>query len=143
MKISDELQQKILREYNHGYMANRSKNMLFDSQKDIYAVKKNDEDLRSQIFRSVMRTLQAACIINEPDITWEDEDVLFEQEARNFTDMYKSDFIKQNRDFDRYIGLEDVCKYGKAVTLFTGFDDNAIVPITERIDPRFVYPYND
>lgn len=119
MKISDELQQKILREYNHGYTANRSKNMLFESQKDIYAVKKNDEDLRSQVFRSVMRTLQAACIINEPDVTWEDEDVLFEQEARNFTDMYKSDFIKQNWDFDRYIGLEDICKYGKSVELFT------------------------
>lgn len=119
MKISDELQQKILREYNHGYMANRRKNALFDSQKDIYAVKKNDEDLRSQVFWSVMRTLQAACIINEPDISWENENVLFEMEARNFTDMYKSDFIKQNWDFDRYIGLEDICKYGKSVQLFT------------------------
>lgn len=111
MKISDELQQKILKEYEHGYMANRSKNELFESQKDIYAVKKNDEDLRSQIFRAVMRTIQAACIINEPDITWENENVLFEMEARNFTDMFKSDFIKENRDFDRYIALEDICKY--------------------------------
>lgn len=111
MHISDELQQKILMEYNHGYSANRSKNMLFDSQKDIYAVKKNDEDLRSQIFRSVMRTTQAACVINEPDISWENENPLFEMEARNFTDMFKSDYIKENRDFDRYIGLEDICKY--------------------------------
>ena len=143
MHISDELQQKILLEYNHGYSANRSKNMLFDSQKDIYAVKKNDEDLRSQIFRSVMRTTQAACIINEPDISWENENPLFEMEARNFTDMYKSDYIKENRDFDRYIGLEDICKYWKSVELFTWWNDDRITPIVERIDPRFVYPYND
>ena len=70
--------------------------MLFDSQKDIYAVKKNDEDLRSQIFWSVMRTTQAACVINEPDVTWENENPLFEMEARNFTDMYKSDYIKED-----------------------------------------------
>lgn len=92
-------------------MANRSKNALFTSQKDIYAVKKNDENLKSQIFWSVERTVQATCVINAPDIAWENENPLFELEARNFTDMYKSDFIKQNRDFDRYIGLEDICKY--------------------------------
>jgi hypothetical protein len=50
-------------------------------------------------------------VINEPDISWENENPLFEMEARNFTDMYKSDYIKENRDFDRYIGLEDICKY--------------------------------
>ena len=143
MHISDGIQAKILKEYNHGYMANRSKNQLFDSQKDIYAVKKNDEDLRSQIFWSTERTLQAACIINEPDISWENENPLFEMEARNFTDMYKSDYIKENWDFDRYIGLEDICKYWKSVQLFTGWNDKRIVPIVERIDPRFVYPYND
>ena len=143
MKISDQLQQKILKEYNHGYMANRSKNQLFESQKDVYAVKKDNEQLRSQIFWSVMRTVQATCIINEPDVTWENENVLFEMEARNFTDMYKSDFIKQNWDFDRYIWLEDICKYWKSVQLFTGWNDKDMVPIVERIDPRFVYPYND
>ena len=84
-------------------MANRSKNYLFTSQKDIYGVKKNDENMRSQIFRSVERTVQATCVINSPDIQWENENPLFEMEARNFTDMYKSDFIKENRDFDRYI----------------------------------------
>lgn len=143
MQISDGLQQKILKEYNHGYMANRSKNALFTSQKDIYGVKKNDENMRSQIFRSVERTIQATCVINAPDVQWENENPLFEMEARNFTDMYKSDFIKQNRDFDRYIGLEDICKYGKSVQLFTGFNDKSITPTVERIDPRFVYPYND
>ena len=71
-----------------------------------------------------MRTIQATCIINEPDVVREDEDVLFQQEARNFTDMYKSDFTKNNRDFDKYIGLEDVCKYGKFVQLFTGWDED-------------------
>lgn len=143
MKISDGLQQKILKEYNHGYMANRSKNQLFESQKDIYALKRDDEQLKSQIFWSIMRTIQATCIINEPDVTWENENVLFEMEARNFTDMYKSDYIKQNWDFWRYIGLEDICKYGKAVDLFTGWNDKQLVPTVERIDPRFVYPYND
>jgi len=111
MQISDGLQQKILKEYNHGYMANRSKNALFTSQKDIYAVKKDDENMQSQIFWSVERTVQATCVINAPDVQWENENPLFEMEARNFTDMYKSDFIKENRDFDRYIGLEDICKY--------------------------------
>ena len=111
MQITDQLQQKILREYEHGYNANRSKNLMFESQKDLFAVKKNNEQLRSQIYWAVQRTIQATCIINEPDVTREDEDILFQQEARNFTDMYRSDFIKQNWDFDRYIGLEDVCKY--------------------------------
>ena len=143
MQITDQLQQKILREYEHGYNANRSKNLLFESQKDLFAVKKNNEQLRSQIYWSVQRTIQATCIINEPDVTWEDEDILFQQEARNFTDMYRSDFIKQNWDFDRYIGLEDVCKYWKFVQLFTGFDNDTLTPTVQRIDPRFVYPYND
>ena len=143
MQISDWLQQKILKEYNHGYMANRSKNALFTSQKDIYWVKKDDETMQSHIFWSVERTVQATCVINAPDIQWENENPLFEMEARNFTDMYNSDFIKQNRDFDRYIGLEDICKYWKSVQLFTGFDDKSITPTVERIDPRFVYPYND
>ena len=143
MQITDKLQQKILREYEHGYNANRSKNMLFRSQQDLYATKTDEEKLRSQIFWSVMRTIQATCIINEPDVTWEDEDILFQQEARNFTDMYRSDFIKQNWDFDRYIGIEDVCKYGKFVQLFTGFNDETLTPIVQRIDPRFIYPYND
>jgi hypothetical protein len=103
MQITDKLQQKLLREYEHGFNANRSKNLLFESQKDLFAVKKNNEQLRSQIYWSVQRTIQATCVINEPDVTWEDEDILFQQEARNFTDMYRSDFIKQNWDFDRYI----------------------------------------
>ena len=77
MRTTDKLQQKILREYEHGYNANRSKNLLFRSQQDIYAVKKNAEQLRSQIFRSVQRTIQATCVINEPDVTWEDEDNLW------------------------------------------------------------------
>ena len=76
----------------------------FDFENSVDNTTKTDEEkLRSQIFWSVMRTIQATCIINEPDVTWEDEDILFQQEARNFTDMYRSDFIKQNWDFDRYI----------------------------------------
>lgn len=27
--------------------------------------------------------------------------------------------------------------------LFTGFDDDTLTPTVQRIDPRFVYPYND
>lgn len=103
LHVTDEIQQKILREYEHGYQANRTKNAYFDTQKDIYAVKKNTEQMRSQLFRDTMRTIQATCIINEPDITWEDQDILFQQEARNFSDMYKSDYIKNNWDFDRYM----------------------------------------
>lgn len=113
------------------------------SQKDIYSTKRNDELLRSQIFWSVSRTMQATCIINEPDVSWEDENVLYQMNARNFTDMYKTDYVNEHWDFDRYMGLEDVCKYGKAVFLFSGYDKKKNVPIVQRIDPRFVYPYND
>ena len=130
-------------EYRHGYEANRSKNSLFMSQKDIYSTKRNDELLRSQIFWSVSRTMQATCIINEPDVSWEDENVLYQMEARNFTDMYKTDYQNENWGFDRYMGLEDVCKYWKAVFLFTWYDVKKNVPTVQRIDPRFVYPYND
>ena len=130
-------------EYRHGYEANRSKNSLFMSQKDIYSTKRNDELLRSQIFWSVSRTMQATCIINEPDVSWEDENVLYQMEARNFTDMYKTDYQNQNWWFDRYMWLEDVCKYWKAVFLFTWYDSKKNVPTVQRIDPRFVYPYND
>lgn len=143
MNISEGLQQQILKEYHHWYQANRSKNELFETQKDIFSAKTKEDVLRSHIFRAVMRTIQATCSINSPDVTREDEDVLFEQEARNFTDMYKSDSIKENWDFERYIGIEDVCKYGKNILLFTWFDDKSIVPTVERIDPRCVYPYND
>lgn len=143
IKLTDELRQKILREYEHWYNANRSKNSQFDTQKDLRSAKTNEEKLKSQIFWSVMRTIQATCIINEPDTVREDEDVLFQQEARNFSDMYKSDYTKNNRDFDKYIGLEDICKYWKFVQLFTGFDEDNLCPTVERIDPRFVYPYND
>lgn len=87
--------------------------------------------------------MQATCIVNEPDISWEDENVLYQMEARNFTDMYKTDYVNEHWDFDRYIGLEDVCKYWKAVFLFAGYDTKKNVPIVQRIDPRFVYPYND
>lgn len=130
-------------EYRHGYEANRSKNSLFMTQKDIYSTKRNDELLRSQIFWSVSRTMQATCIINEPDVSWEDENVLYQMEARNFTDMYKTDYQNQNWWFDRYMWLEDVCKYWKAVFLFTWYDSKKNVPTVQRIDPRFVYPYND
>lgn len=130
-------------EYRHGYEANRSKNSLFMSQKDIYSTKRNDELLRSQIFWSVSRTMQATCIINEPDVSWEDENVLYQMEARNFTDMYKTDYANENWGFDRYMGLEDVCKYWKAVFLFTWYNSKKNVPTVQRIDPRFVYPYND
>lgn len=130
-------------EYRHGYEANRSKNSLFMTQKDIYSTKRNDELLRSQIFWSVSRTMQATCIINEPDVSWEDENVLYQMEARNFTDMYKTDYENQNWWFDRYMWLEDVCKYWKAVFLFTWYDSKKNVPTVQRIDPRFVYPYND
>ena len=87
--------------------------------------------------------MQATCIVNEPDISWEDENVLFQMEARNFTDMYKTDYVNEHWDFDRYMWLEDVAKYGKAVFLFSGYDNKKNVPTVQRIDPRFVYPYND
>ena len=143
MKLTDELYQKIMWEYRHWYEANRSKNALFQTQKDIYSTKRNDELLRSQIFWSCARTMQATCIVNEPDVSWEDENVLYQMEARNFTDMFKTDYTNEHRDFDRYMGLEDVCKYWKAVFLFSGYNKKKNVPIVQRIDPRFVYPYND
>ena len=130
-------------EYRHGYEANRSKNSLFMSQKDIYSTKRNDELLRSQIFWSCARTMQATCIINEPDVSWEDENVLYQMEARNFTDMFKTDYVNEHWDFDRYMWLEDIAKYWKAVFLFSGYDKKKNVPIVQRIDPRFIYPYND
>lgn len=143
LKLTDELYQKIIWEYRHGFEANRSKNSHFMSQKDIYSTKRNDELLRSQIFWSVSRTMQATCIINEPAVSWEDENVLYQMEARNFTDMFKTDYTNEHWDFDRYMWLEDVCKYWKAVFLFSGYDDKKNVPTVQRIDPRFVYPYND
>lgn len=143
MKLTDELRQKIMWEYRHGFEANRSKNSHFQSQKDIYSTKRNDELLRSQIFWSCSRTMQATCIINEPAVSWEDENVLYQMEARNFTDMFNTDYVNEHWDFSRYMWLEDVCKYGKYVELFTGFDKKKKVPIVQRIDPRFVYPYND
>ena len=143
VKLTDELRQKIIWEYRHGYEANRSKNSLFMSQKDIYSTKRNDELLRSQIFWSCLRTMQATCIVNEPDVSWEDENVLYQMEARNFTDMFKTDYVNEHWDFDRYMWLEDVAKYWKAVFLFSGYDKKKNVPIVQRIDPRFIYPYND
>ena len=143
MKITDELRQKIIWEYRHGYEANRSKNSLFMTQRDIYSTKRNDELLRSQIFWSCLRTMQATCIVNEPDVSREDENVLYQMEARNFTDMFKTDYVNEHWDFDRYMWLEDVAKYWKAVFLFSGYDSKKNVPTVQRIDPRFVYPYND
>ena len=143
VKLTDELLQKIMWEYRHGYEANRSKNSLFMSQKDIYSTKRNDELLRSQIFWSCLRTMQATCIVNEPDVSWEDENILYQMEARNFTDMFKTDYVNEHWDFDRYMWLEDVAKYWKAVFLFSGYDKKKNVPIVQRIDPRFIYPYND
>lgn len=143
IKITDELRQKILSEYAHWWSANRSKNDLFESQKDLFATKKNSELLRSNLFWSIKRTVQATCIINEPDVVWEDTDHVFQQEARNFTRMYKSDYINNQWDFDKYMWMDDVCKYWKFVQLFCWWDDNKKSPIVERIDPRFVYPYND
>lgn len=143
VKLTDELRQKIIGEYRHWYEANRSKNSLFMSQKDIYSTKRNDELLKSQIFWACLRTMQATCIVNEPDVSWEDENVLYQMEARNFTDMFKTDYVNEHWDFDRYMGLEDVAKYWKAVFLFSGYDKKKNVPIVQRIDPRFVYPYND
>ncbi len=143
VKLTDELRQKIIWEYRHGYEANRSKNSLFMSQKDIYSTKRNDELLRSQIFWSCLRTMQATCIVNEPDVSWEDENILYQMEARNFTDMFKTDYVNEHWDFDRYMWLEDVAKYWKAVFLFSGYDKKKNVPTVQRIDPRFIYPYND
>ena len=143
VKLTDELRQKIIWEYRHGFEANRSKNSLFMTQRDIYSTKRNDELLRSQIFWSCLRTMQATCIVNEPDVSWEDENVLYQMEARNFTDMFKTDYVNEHWDFDRYMWLEDVAKYGKAVFLFSGYDSKKNVPTVQRIDPRFVYPYND
>ena len=87
--------------------------------------------------------MQATCIVNEPDVSWEDENVLYQMEARNFTDMFKTDYVNEHWDFDRYMWLEDVAKYWKAVFLFSGYDKKKNVPIVQRIDPRFIYPYND
>ena len=87
--------------------------------------------------------MQATCIINEPDVSWEDENVLYQMEARNFTDMFKTDYVNEHWDFDRYMWLEDIAKYWKAVFLFSGYDKKKNVPIVQRIDPRFIYPYND
>lgn len=87
--------------------------------------------------------MQATCIINEPDVSWEDENVLYQMEARNFTDMFKTDYANERWDFDRYMWLEDIAKYWKAVFLFSGYDSKKNVPTIQRIDPRFIYPYND
>ena len=59
--------------------------------------------MQSKLFWSVMRTIQATCVINEPDIIWEDENCLFMQEARNFSDMFKFDYIRNNWDFYKYM----------------------------------------
>ena len=143
IQLTDELRKKILGEYSHWWEANRSKNALFDSQQDLFSTKKSDELLKSNLFRSIKRTIQATCIINEPDVTWEDTDHIFQQEARNFSKMYKYDYINNQRDFDKYMWMDDVCKYWKFVQLFCWWDKDKKVPIIERIDPRFVYPYND
>lgn len=143
INITDELTQKILSEYRHWYDANRSKNELFDTQKDIFSTKKDNELLRSQLYWSIQRTIQATCIVNQPLISWEDEDNLFQQEARNFTKLYEYDYDNNQRGFDEYMWVEDMCRYWKYVRLFTWYDDEEKVPTFERIDPRFVYPYND
>ena len=143
IKLTDELRKKILGEYAHWWSANRSKNDLFDSQKDLFATKKNDELLKSNLFWSIKRTVQATCIINEPDVVWEDTDHVFQQEARNFTRMFKYDYINNQWDFDKYMWIDDVCKYWKFVQLFCWWQKDKKAPIVERIDPRFVYPYND
>ena len=143
INLTDKLRKKILGEYSHWRECNRSKNALFDSQQDLFATKKNDELLKSNLFWSIKRTVQATCIIDEPDVTWEDTDHIFQQEARNFSKMYKYDYINNQWDFDKYMWIDDVCKYWKFVQLFCWWDQENKVPIIERIDPRFVYPYND
>ena len=143
INLTDKLRKKILWEYSHWRECNRSKNALFDSQQDLFATKKNDELLKSNLFWSIKRTVQATCIIDEPDVTWEDTDHIFQQEARNFSKMYKYDYINNQWDFDKYMWIDDVCKYWKFVQLFCWWDKENKVPIIERIDPRFVYPYND
>ena len=143
IKLTDELRQRILSEYAHWYAANRSKNELFQSQEDLYSTKKSDELLKSNLFWSIKRTVQATCIINEPDVSWEDQDHIWQQEARNFSKMFKYDYINNLWDFDKYMWIDDVCKYWKFVQLFCWWDKEKLTPIIERIDPRFVYPYND
>lgn len=143
IKLTDELIQKIMWEYHHWYEANRSKNGLFESQQDLFATKKSNELLKSNLFWSIKRTVQATCIVNEPDVSWEDTDHIFQQEARNFSKMFKYDYINNKWDFDKYMWIDDVCKYWKFVQLFCWWDKDKKVPIIERIDPRFVYPYND
>jgi len=143
INLTDELYQRILNEYISWMEANRSKNELFKSQMDIYWSKKDSELLRSNLFWAIMRTIQWTCIINEPDVSWEDQDALYLKEARNFTNMFKYDYIFNKWDFDKYIWIEDVCKYGKFVQLFAWYDKKKNIPIIQRIDPRFVYPYNE
>ena len=142
-KITDEIVQKVLWEYHHGYTANRSKNRHFENQRDLFWTNNDKEKLKSNIFRSCLRTIQATCVVNRPDVRWEDEDCLRKQEARNFSNMYKYDYIKNNWDFLMYIWVEDISKYGKSVFLFNGWDDKKKIPTIERIDPRYVYPYNE
>ena len=143
IQLTDKLRKKIMWEYAHWLDANRSKNALFESQQDLFATKKNDELMKSNLFWSIKRTIQATCIINEPDVSWEDTDHIFQQEARNFSKMYRFDYLNNSWDFDKYIGIDDVCKYWKFIQLFCWWDKDNKVPIIERIDPRFVYPYND
>ena len=143
IQLTDELIQKIMWEYHHWYEANRSKNWLFDSQQDLFSTKKSNELLKSNLFWSIKRTVQATCIVNEPDVSWEDTDHIYQQEARNFSKMFKYDYINNKWDFDKYMWIDDVCKYWKFVQLFCWWDKEKKVPIIERIDPRFVYPYND
>ena len=143
IQLTDKLRKKIMWEYAHWLDANRSKNALFESQQDLFATKKNDELMKSNLFWSIKRTIQATCIINEPDVSWEDTDHIFQQEARNFSKMFRFDYLNNSWDFDKYIWIDDVCKYWKFIQLFCWWDKDHKVPIIERIDPRFVYPYND
>ena len=142
IQLTDKLRKKIMWEYAHWLDANRSKNALFESQQDLFATKKNDELPKSNIFWSIKRTIQATCIINEPDVSWEDTDHIFQQEARNFSKMFRFDYLNNSWDFDKYIWIDDVCKYWKFIQLFCWWDKDNKVPIIERIDPRFVYPFN-
>ena len=69
IQLTDKLRKKIMWEYAHWLDANRSKNALFESQQDLFATKKNDELMKSNLFWSIKRTIQATCIINEPDVS--------------------------------------------------------------------------
>ena len=53
-KITDEIVQKVLWEYHHGYTANRSKNRHFENQRDLFWTNNDKEKLKELAIRHEM-----------------------------------------------------------------------------------------